>query len=100
MGGWRRHSGELEWRLPRMRVGRLGRGREAIELLEDGQIALSGGDGLKAAEVLIVLVKAADDEFHGVVGGRDRADADAIGQLGPVAVQEIEILAASGRVWT
>ena len=81
-------------------LGILGEGGEAIELLEDGQVALGIGDGLEAAEVLVVLVEAADDQFDGVVGCRDGAGADAVGQLGPVAFQEIEDSAASGTGWT
>jgi hypothetical protein len=50
------------------RLGVLGEGREAIELLEDGQIALGVGQELKATEVLVVLIEALDDEFNGVVG--------------------------------
>ena len=41
-------------------LGILREGREAIELLKDGQVTLRIGDGLEAAEVLVVLVEAAE----------------------------------------
>ena len=84
-------AGQLQRRLATdSGLGILREGCEAVDLLEDGQVALRIGDGLEAAEVLVVLVKAADDEFDGVVGGRDGAGAEAIGQLGPVTLKEVE----------
>ena len=65
-------------------------GSEAVDLLEDSQVALCMLDGLKATEVLVVLVEAADDEFDAVVGGGDQGGADAIEELRPVAFQEVE----------
>ena len=46
--------------------------------------------GLEAAEGVIVLVEAADDALDGIVGGGDGVGADAIGEVGPVAVEEVE----------
>ena len=45
---------------------------------------------LKAAESLVVLVKTANNEFDGVVGGGDGVTADAVDQFGPMAFQEIK----------
>jgi hypothetical protein len=64
--------------------------REAVELLKDGQVTLRIGDGLEATEVLVMLVKAANDAFDGVVGRRDQAGTDAVGQPGPMALQEVK----------
>ena len=44
---------------------------EAIQLLKNPEIGVGAFDGIKAAEVLVVLIEAADDEFSVVVGGRD-----------------------------
>ena len=69
-------------------LGILRERREAVSLLEDGQAALGIGHGLEAAEVPVVLVKAADDQFDRAIGGREGGGADAVGRLGPVAFQE------------
>lgn len=71
-------------------LGVWGKGGKAIDFFEDGEIGLSMVDGLKATEGLVMLVKASDNQFDGVVGGRDGVTADAVGEFGPVALQEIE----------
>ena len=65
-------------------------GGKAIDLFEDGEVGVGMVDGLEAAEGLVMLVEAPDYEFDGVVGGRDGVIADAVGELGPVTLQEIE----------
>ena len=62
-------AGQLQGRLAaNPGLGVLREGREAVDLLEDGQVTLGIGHGLEATEVLVVLVKAANDQFDGVVG--------------------------------
>lgn len=57
-------TGKLERRLAtNTGLGILGEGSKAIELLKEGQVSLSGSNGLEAAEVLVILVKAADDQL-------------------------------------
>ena len=63
---------------------------EAVDFFKDAQVALGAFNGFEAAEVLIVLVKAADDKFCGVVRGRNFVTADGIDQLGPVEYQEVK----------
>ena len=63
---------------------------ETVEFFKDGEVELSGFDGLKTAEVLVMLVKAADDQFGGVVGGGDESRADGIDQPGPMEFEESE----------
>ena len=53
-------------------------------------------DRLEAAEVVVVLVEAADDAFDGVVGGWDQVAGDAIDERGPVACEEGE---DDGGIW-
>ena len=84
-------TGELEGGLAAdMGLGILGEGGETIELLEDGEVSLGMAGRLKAVEALIVLVKAADDALDGIVGGGDVVGADAVGECGPVAFEEVE----------
>jgi hypothetical protein len=54
---------------PNPGLGILRERREAVHLLEDPREELGGLDGVEAAEVLVVLVKASDDQLHRVVGG-------------------------------
>jgi len=72
------------------RLGVLRERRAAVKLLEDGQVALRIFAGLEAAEVLIMLVEAANDPLDGVIGGRDQAGFDTVGQPGPMALQEVK----------
>lgn len=70
---------------------------EAIQLVKHGQIKVDRGSTLKATKVLIVLVKATDDQLNGVVGLGDKLALDAIDQLGPVAF--LIDLGPIQRVW-
>jgi hypothetical protein len=72
------------------RLGVLGERGEAVEFFEESEVTLGMVDRLEAAEVLVVLVEAADDAFDGVVGGGDEGGADAVDELGPVAFEEVE----------
>lgn len=45
-------------------------------------------EAIKATEVLIMLVKAADDQFGGVVGARDGLALNTVNQFGPMTFQE------------
>ena len=71
-------------------LGVLGEGGEAIDLFEDGEVSVGMLDGLKATEGLVVLVKAANNEFDGVVGGGDGFAANAVDQFGPMAFEEVK----------
>ena len=89
-------AGELERRFAaQARLGVAREGRKAIEFLKDGQVTVRTVEGLEAAEVLIVLIEAADDHLDGIVGGRDAVAADSIDQARPMALQEVE---EGGRV--
>ena len=69
----------------------IGRKRgEPIKFFKDGQKKASGFDAVEAAEVLIVLVKAADNQLDGVVGPGDEVALDSVDQLGPVSFQEVK----------
>ena len=59
-------------------LGILGKGGEAVDLLEDSQEEPGSVKGVEATEVLIVLVKTADNQFDGVVGARNDGTFDAI----------------------
>ena len=71
-------------------LGILREGRAAVDLLKDTQVTLRIGDGLEATEVLVMLVEAANDAFDGVIGRRDQVGADAVGEPGPMAFQEVK----------
>lgn len=65
-------ASQLEGRLAtNARLGIKRERGEAIQLLKNPEIGVGAFDGIKAAEVLVVLIEAADDEFSVVVGGRD-----------------------------
>lgn len=68
----------------------MGEGGKPVEFLKDGQVTLGMGDGLEAAEVLVMVVEAADDAFDGIIGGWDQVRADAVEQPGPMALQEVK----------
>lgn len=71
-------------------LGILGEGGEAIKLFEDCQIGLGAVDRLEVAEVLVMLVEAADRQLGNGIGGRDDIAADGVGELRPMAFQEVE----------
>ena len=65
-------------------------GGKAIDLLEDGEVGMGMVDGFKAAEGLVVLIEASNDEFDGVVGSGDGVTANAVDELGPMAFEEVK----------
>lgn len=71
-------------------MGILGKRSEAIKLFKNAEVELSGMDGVKAAEILVMLVEAADDKFGGVIGRGDEIRADGVGKLRPVAFEEVK----------
>ena len=75
---------------PNARLGIGGKRGQAIKLLKDGQKKLSRVDAVEATEILIMLVKATDDQFDGIVGPGDEVAFDRIDQLGPVSFQEVK----------
>ncbi len=63
---------------------------ETIGQLKQMQILARRLDAVEAAHILVVLVKAADDQFHRVVGQGDEGVLHRVDQLGVVAFQEVE----------
>ena len=68
----------------------MGEGSKTVEFFEDSQVGLSGKEGVEAAEVLVMLVKATDDEFGDIVGSGDSLTANGIDQFRPVELEEIK----------
>ena len=68
----------------------LGERCEAIDFLEHTEVALGALKVIKAAEILIVLIEATNNQFDGVICGWDSIAANRIEQFGPVVFQEIE----------
>ncbi len=68
----------------------VGKRGEAVDLLEYGQEALGGVDAVEAAEGWIVLVKATNNQFDGIVGLGNEVAFDGIDQFRPVSLQEIK----------
>ena len=84
-------TGQLEWGLTADTwLGIEGEGGKTIELFKDSEVGLGGNNGLKATEVLVMLVKTADDQFGDIVGGGDGKTANGIGEFGPVTLEEVE----------
>ena len=50
----------------------IGKGREAIHNLKDTQIGARGFEAIQATHRLVMLVKATNDQFSGVVGFWDQ----------------------------
>ena len=78
-------------RIPSASSGQaLGEGDEAIQLFEDPQEKLGALDALEAAEVLVMLVEAPDDQLHRVVRGGNQIALDPIHQRRPVPLQKVK----------
>ena len=61
--------GQLQGRLAAdARLSVLSEGCEAIDLFKDGQEKTCTGQRFETAEVLIMLVKTADDQFCDIIG--------------------------------
>ena len=64
-------------------LGIVREGRKPVQLLKNAQEDLGGLDTLEAAEVLVVLVKTANDLFHRVVGLGNDLTLDGVDQFRP-----------------
>lgn len=70
------------------RVGIVGEGGEAIDLLENSEVEANGFNAFKAAEGFVVLSEDADDLFGGVVGRGNESTFNGIDQAGPMAFEK------------
>ena len=68
----------------------IGKGRETIHKLKDPQIGTRRCEAIQATHRLVVLVKASNHQFGGVVGFRDQRMLQGIDQLGEMAFQTVE----------
>ena len=70
--------------------GIAGKGREAVDLLKDSQVKPGRLNGLKATEVLVMLIEAPDHHFYGIVRLGNKVTLDGVDQTRPVSFEKVK----------
>lgn len=72
------------------RLGIFGERGKTVEFFEDSQVSLSRFNGVEAAEILVMVIKAEDNQLGDIVGSGDGFTTDGIHQFRPMFFDEIE----------